>query len=130
MGPLEIELKEMIINRYGSLAKFASEIDMSWTTLDSILKRGILKANIVNVLKITGELGIDTEKLSEGQIVHIPSHEHTEKPGASYYIDPATAALAQELYARPEMRILFDASKKASADDINFVIDMLERMKK
>ncbi len=75
MEPLEAKLKDMIIDRYGSLAKFASEIDMSWTTLDSILKRGILKANIVNVLKITGELGIDTEKLGEGLIVSLSSKD-------------------------------------------------------
>ena len=69
MGDIETKLKEMIIEKYGSLAKFASEIDMSWTTLDSILKRGILKANIINVLKITNKLGIDTEELGEGSIV-------------------------------------------------------------
>ena len=53
MGDIETKLKEMIIEKYGSLARFASEIDMSWTTLDSILKIGILKANIINVHKIT-----------------------------------------------------------------------------
>ena len=69
MGDIETKLKEMIIEKYGSLARFASEIDMSWTTLDSILKRGILKANIINVLKITNKLGIDTEELGKGSIV-------------------------------------------------------------
>ena len=47
-----------------------------------------------------------------------------------YYLDPDVAELAQELYVRPEMRVLFDASKKASAEDIQFVINMLERMNK
>ena len=76
MGQLESEIKDLIMDRYGSLARFASEIDMSWTTLDSILKRGILKANIVNVLKITGELKIDTEKLGEGVVESsIPGQE-------------------------------------------------------
>ena len=132
MGPLETELKEMIISRYGSLAKFANEIDMSWTTLDSILKRGILKANIVNVLKITGELGIDTEKLGDGLIVMLPNEDISSpsESDESYYLDPAAAAMAQELYARPEMRVLFDATRNVSPDDIQFVIDMLDRMKK
>lgn len=69
MSELENKLKQLIIDRYGSLSKFADRIDMSWTTLDSILKRGITRANITNVLKITKELGIDTEKLVEGKIV-------------------------------------------------------------
>lgn len=85
MGPLETELKEMIISRYGSLAKFANEIDMSWTTLDSILKRGILKANIVNVLKITGKLGIDTEKLGDGLIAILPDNNYEPETIAAHH---------------------------------------------
>ena len=68
MEPLELEIKKLILDKYGNLSRFANEIDMSWTTLDSILKRGILKANIVNVLKITNALNINTEKLGEGII--------------------------------------------------------------
>lgn len=49
---------------------------------------------------------------------------------STYYLEPEVAELAQELYARPEMRVLFDASRKASAEDIQFVINMLERMNK
>lgn len=67
---IEAELKQLIINRYGSLNKFAEQIDLPWTTLDSILKRGITKANIANILKITKELGIDTEELAAGRIVN------------------------------------------------------------
>lgn len=41
---------------------------MPWTTLDSILKRGVSKANISNIMKITQELNIDTESLAVGLI--------------------------------------------------------------
>lgn len=46
MGETEQKLKELIISKYGSLNKFCEAINMPWTTLDSILKRGISKANI------------------------------------------------------------------------------------
>lgn len=36
----EMKIREMIIERYGSLKKFCETIQMPWTTLDSILKRG------------------------------------------------------------------------------------------
>ena len=49
---------------------------------------------------------------------------------STYYLDPEVAEMAQELYARPEMRVLFDATRNVSPDDIQFVIDMLDRMKK
>ena len=66
MEETELELKKLIIEKYGSLKKFCELIDMPWTTLDSILKRGIANANITNVMKITKELCIDTESLASG----------------------------------------------------------------
>lgn len=68
MEETEIKLKELIIERYGSLKKFCEKIDMPWTTLDSILKRGVANSNITNVMKITKELGLDTESLATGTI--------------------------------------------------------------
>lgn len=77
MEKTELELKEMIISRYGSLKKFCETIDMPWTTLDSILKRGIANSNITNIMKITRELKIDTEKLTSGAIVDASSNQLT-----------------------------------------------------
>lgn len=70
MNELESRLKAYIIENYGSMKKFSDKIDMPWTTLDSILKRGVANSNISNVLKITRELGLDAEKLVDGEIVH------------------------------------------------------------
>lgn len=69
MNNVETELKELILARYGTLSEFCKKIDIPWTTLDSILKRGVEKANIKNLLKITTELGIDVESLARGEIV-------------------------------------------------------------
>lgn len=77
MEKTELELKEMIISRYGSLKKFCETIDMPWTTLDSILKRGIANSNITNIMKITRELKIDTEQLASGAIVDASSNQLT-----------------------------------------------------
>ena len=77
MEQIEIRLKEMIIEKYGSLKRFCETIDMPWTTLDSILKRGIANSNITNVLKITKELGLDTESLATGKIVN---SQHVSEP--------------------------------------------------
>lgn len=90
MEDTEIRLKELIISKYGSLKKFCEKIDMPWTTLDSILKRGISNSNITNVLKITKELELDTERLANGEIVnsyyepqtiaaHFDGEEYTEE---------------------------------------------------
>ena len=89
MNELESNVKALNIDRYGSMKKFSEKIDMPWTTLDSILKRGIANSNITNVLKITRELGLDSEKLVDGIIVftqdkpttiaaHFDGDEYTE----------------------------------------------------
>ena len=69
MKDIEMQLKELIVKEYGSLKAFSDKINMPWTTLDSILKRGINKANIANILKITSELNIDAEQLALGALV-------------------------------------------------------------
>lgn len=45
-----------------------------------------------------------------------------------YYLDPEAAEIAQEVQQRPELKILFDATRKVSADDLKFVVDMIDRM--
>lgn len=45
-----------------------------------------------------------------------------------YYLDPEAAEIAQEVHKRPELKILFDATRKVSADDLKFVVDMIDRM--
>ena len=48
----------------------------------------------------------------------------------SYYLDPEAAKLAQQLYTRPEMRVLFDASRNATTEDIQMAADLLDRLSK
>lgn len=87
MKELEAKLKQIIIERYGSLKKFTEIIDMPWTTLDSILKRGVANSNISNILKITNELKIDTEKLAAGEIVSTPITLAAHFEGGEYTED-------------------------------------------
>lgn len=49
---------------------------------------------------------------------------------STYYLNPETAQLAQEIHDNPDLRILMDASRKLSPDDIKFVVDLVSRMKK
>ena len=86
MNELESQLRQMIINKYGSLKKFSDTINMPWTTLDSILKRGIANSNITNVMKITKELGIDTESLASGIIVE-SSAKHSSPTTIAAHFD-------------------------------------------
>lgn len=47
-----------------------------------------------------------------------------------YYLDAQTAEMAQELHDNPEMRILFDASKKLTPEEMQIVINVANGLKK
>ena len=46
-----------------------------------------------------------------------------------YYLDPEAAELAQEIYNNPELRVLFDATRNVSKEDLQLVVDMTKRLK-
>lgn len=60
---IEEKLKELIINKYGSIRQFAIKIEIPYTTIDSILKRGIDNSNVGNVIKMCKELNLSIDKL-------------------------------------------------------------------
>ena len=47
-----------------------------------------------------------------------------------YYTDPQAAKIAQEMFDRPELRVLFDAAADASKEDILQIAQLLEKLKK
>lgn len=47
-----------------------------------------------------------------------------------YYNDSSVSEYAQAIKDNPDLRILFDASKDMSKDDIDFVINTIEMLKK
>ena len=69
MGEVEQKLKKLILERYGNVKNFAAKIDMPYTTLDSILKRGVGKSSASNLAKIVDELKLHGPSLLNGEIV-------------------------------------------------------------
>lgn len=87
---LEDELKKIIINKYGSIRQFSLKIDIPYTTIDSILKRGIDNSNVGNVIKICRELNISVDNLIENN--KIISNLHFDNAN-SYPIDLVTDSI-------------------------------------
>ncbi len=48
---------------------------------------------------------------------------------APYYINDEARELAQFLFENPEYKVLFDASRKVKKEDIEFVKQMIDRMR-
>ncbi len=53
-----------------------------------------------------------------------------KEEGSTYYLDPEAAELAKEIANRQDLRILFDATRDISREDIEFIIRMVEGLKK
>lgn len=77
----EERLKSEILARYESMRQFAASIDMPYSTLDSIFKRGLENASIGNILKIFDALELSIDTLGEGEIV--PRRPAVSVPGES-----------------------------------------------
>lgn len=68
---IEEELKDLILKRYHSIREFTMTIDMPYTTMDSIFRRGIGNSSVSNIIKICKALGISADALADGEIVFV-----------------------------------------------------------
>lgn len=55
--------------------------------------------------------------------------EMNGSPEEEYYTDPAVNEYAEQLRTNPNMRLLFDAAKDMSKEDIDYVVDLVNRLK-
>ncbi len=74
---IEKQLKNYILEHYGNLREFCTVNDLTYTTVDTILKRGIQRAGVNNVAAMCAALGISLDALTEGRI------EKAAPPGGS-----------------------------------------------
>ena len=102
-----------------SYQDLAEKTGMSKSTLQRYESGAIRSIPIDRLEDLANALQMDPAFL-----VGFPSAEE------NYYIDPAAAELAQELYTRPEMRVLFDASRNATTEDIQMAAELLDRLSK
>ena len=50
--------------------------------------------------------------------------------GTTYYTNPETAKVAQEIFDNSDLRILFDAAKDSTPEQLNLAAEMLRQFKK
>lgn len=81
-------------------------------------KKGKYEPKNEKMQKIADYFGVSVEYLNTGEI----------KEG--YYLNPETAEVAQEIFENKELRLLFDAAKDASPEDLQTVHQMLLALKR
>lgn len=83
----EERIKELIIAKYGNVRAFATESGISYTTVRSILERGIMNAKAENVFKICHLLGISPDTVADWGISN--EQQPTNSPDIDSIIDNA-----------------------------------------
>lgn len=66
--PIEAQLRELIVSRYGDVKSFSMQANIPNSTISTIFKRGINKANIGNIIALATALSISVDGLADGEI--------------------------------------------------------------
>lgn len=110
---------KILRSKYGlsqkELAKIAGVSDKAVSTWET----GEKEPRMGSIQKMADHFGI-----KKSNIIEDGGMDDT-----AYYVDPEIAALAEEFRTNPDIRILFNASKDLSKEDMKFVLDMVNRLK-
>lgn len=64
-------------------------------------------------------------KINRSDLIEEKSHSNDDH----YYLNDEAREMAQFMFENPEYRVLFDASRKVKKEDIEFVKQMIDRMR-
>lgn len=121
-----------MLDLYINIKRRREELGMSQETL----ARLVGYSDRSSIAKIeSGKVDLPQSKILEiAEALRIPPGELMGLDGIEeqqrYYIDPEAAELANEIANRSELKVLFDATRDISREDIEVVIRMLEGLKK
>lgn len=103
---------------------------------------GERKVSLDKLMELTALFGTDytsfvaaakrrlKESVSDSDDSEFSEPINTNSQQDVYYLDDEAREIAQQVYERPELRMLFSASKNVSAEDLTAVIALVNRMKK
>lgn len=133
----ELILKLIKQAGYSSVKAFAEKCGMPYTTLHSMLKRGIGNASIDNVMLICKNLGITVEQLEKADLFDTPTYvigenKEREVRYSNNSYNPNRATLLAEMGVNKTNYIMSkeDVKTELADNEYNFLIDSLELFRK
>lgn len=78
---VEEQLKQEILSKYKSIRAFTTTINIPYSTLDSVFKRGISNAGVSTMIKVFDALELDIESVQTGTLQRKPTNGKNS-PGA------------------------------------------------
>ncbi|MFV0517403.1 MAG: helix-turn-helix domain-containing protein [Aminipila sp.] len=120
MQEIVLRIKNRRIELGYSFQDLANLTGMSKSTLQRYETGGIKNIPLDKLKTLAKSLNVTPE--------WIMGWDDTENK-TPYYLDNEAAEIAQEIYADKDLRMLFDATRKVSKEDLQFVVDMVKRLK-
>ncbi len=124
---VEQMLKTRIIEEYGTLSSFVEKNGLNYSTVDSILKRGILNSNINNVIKICKALHISTDALAEGRIEPVMDDRKSQSIDVARFVQMLKFALSNSRDVNLDGKPLSDAEADFLTDSLSLVIEQMRK---
>lgn len=110
---IEERLKDYILTKYKSIREFTLKANIPYSTVDTILKRGVQNASIGNILKICSALNISADELANGNIVPVENRSDSIDVGELLLNYQINDRINFELDGKPltteELVLLFDS---------------------
>lgn len=112
-----------------TLKDVADKIGVATSTIQRYEAGAIQKIKLPVIEAIAKNLGVNPAWLvGKSDDKHLPNNRQHEGDPV-YYLDEETRKLAQEIYEDSDLRILMDASRHLEKEDIDFVVEMVKKLK-
>lgn len=115
---------EKLLKSKGLTASKVSQNTGIATSTFTDWKKGRYTPKADKMQKIADFLGVSVDYLITGK-----DTEKESDSGKKYYFSDETAEIAQELYEKNGMRMLFDAARDSKPEDLQMAADLLKRLK-
>lgn len=96
--------------------EICEDLDISYSTFSDWIN-GKTYPRIDKIEMMANYFGIEKADLVE------------ERSKRNYYLNDETRQIAQEIYDNKDLKILFDASRKATPEDLKFIVEMAKKLK-
>lgn len=128
----EEKLKELILKRYNSIREFTITIDIPYTTMDSIFRRGIGNSSVSNVIKICKALGISADALADGEIKPFVNHTTrslNDRIEINEILNDAKDILTHSDFVTLEGKLISDNGIQSIIDAMDVGVEIAKRKK-
>lgn len=120
-------LRELRLEKNFTLEYVADKLGVAPKTLQRY-ERGERKIKVGTITELCAIYGVDySEFMKRAKLKHLG--EDFTDTSIPYYFNDDARDLAQFMFENPEYKVLFDASRKVKKEDIEFVKQMIDRVR-